>query len=421
MKAFFRIFFLIALLGEISISQQYKDKQFFAYDILNFYSTEGTNSRIDIYISVPLSNLEFKRSKNDKSTYISKLDISIDVFDDSGQKVFNNVSKEEIKIKTVKQEYLSSSSQLFTKNLFLIPGKYRFDISLFESSTKKKYEQSRSIYVEDFRREPMSISNVMIVSKLVQDGSKRTITPEPSRNIGGLDTFYLFCYIYNASNDNQITADISIQHQGKNEIFTTREIINTSGNFQNQLFVTIPAADFPYGKFVVIIKASGGSAGAIANSEFESQNPDLPFVISDINELIDQLQYVASDHEIKYMRKGKDEADKIKRFLDFWKKQDPSPNTRRNEAMNDYYKRVAIANKLFSTKYTNGWKTDMGMVYIIFGEPSNVSRHPYEMDSKPYEVWDYYNLNRSFVFVDNSGFGDYKLVTPIWETYRFNN
>jgi hypothetical protein len=61
----------------------------------------------------------------------------------------------------------------------------------------------------------------------------------------------------------------------------------------------------------------------------------------------------------------------------------------------------------------------MGMVYIIFGEPSNIERHPYEMDTKPYEIWAYYNINKQFVFVDNSGFGDYRLITPIWDTFVF--
>ncbi|MCX7877450.1 MAG: GWxTD domain-containing protein [Ignavibacteria bacterium] len=420
MKILSGFILLTVLLTDISLGQQTREKQFFNYDILNFYSDEGTNSRIDVYISVPLMNLEFKRSKSDKSSYISKLDINIDIFDDKGQKVFSNVSKEEVITKTVKQEYLSVSSQLFTKNIFLKPGKYKFDISLFELSTKKKYEESRSVDVEDFRANPLSISDVMIVSKMSLEGSKRTITPEPSRNTGGLDTFYLFCYVYNFSGDKQITVDISILNPESNEIFSKREMINSSGNLQNQIFVTVPANDFPYGKFTIDLKASGENITATSKSQFENYNPDLPFSTDNIDELIDQLQYAASDDEIKYIRKGKDEAEKLKRFLDFWKKQDPSPNTKKNEAMNDYYRRVIIANKLFSTKYTKGWRTDMGMVYIIFGEPSNVSRHPYEMDSKPYEIWDYYNLNRSFVFVDNSGFGDYKLVTPIWEIYRFN-
>jgi len=58
------------------------------------------------------------------------------------------------------------------------------------------------------------------------------------------------------------------------------------------------------------------------------------------------------------------------------------------------------------------------MIYIIFGAPNNVDRHPFEVDSKPYEIWAYYELNYSIVFVDETGFGDYRLQTPIWEIWQ---
>ncbi len=60
------------------------------------------------------------------------------------------------------------------------------------------------------------------------------------------------------------------------------------------------------------------------------------------------------------------------------------------------------------------------MVFIILGSPDNIDRHPFEYDSKPYEVWQYYDLNHSFVFVDETGFGDYRLTTPLYgDLFRY--
>jgi hypothetical protein len=59
----------------------------------------------------------------------------------------------------------------------------------------------------------------------------------------------------------------------------------------------------------------------------------------------------------------------------------------------------------------------MGMVYIIFGTPNNIERHPFDIDARPYEIWTYYENNREFIFVDISGFGDYRLQTPIWDVF----
>ena len=55
----------------------------------------------------------------------------------------------------------------------------------------------------------------------------------------------------------------------------------------------------------------------------------------------------------------------------------------------------------------------MGMVFIVLGMPDNIDRHPFDPDSKPYEIWQYYNLNRSFGFKDTTGFGDYRLMNPL--------
>jgi len=246
------------------------------------------------------------------------------------------------------------------------------------------------------------------------------ITPDPARNTGRVDTFYIFCFLYNNDEDELFTVDLMISGQDGKSVFTRQETVDAPKGSQKQIFLAVPTAGFAYGKYIIDLTASGQNNRYSIRSHFEHSNPDIPFEITDLNELIDQLQYVAQDNEIEYIKKGKDDTEKLRRFVEFWKIKDPSPDTRINEAMLDYYSRIMRADKLFSTNYTKGWRTDMGMVYVIFGEPSNIRRHPYEMDSKPYEIWDYYDLNRSFVFVDNSGFGDYRLVTPVWEIYRFD-
>ncbi|MEJ2493473.1 MAG: GWxTD domain-containing protein, partial [Ignavibacteriaceae bacterium] len=138
-----------------------------------------------------------------------------------------------------------------------------------------------------------------------------------------------------------------------------------------------------------------------------------------IDKAITELVYIASPEEIGKMEDGKNEKEKTKRFLEFWKTKDPSPGNEQNEVFEEYYRRVDYSNKNFS-QYMDGWRSDRGMVYIILGAPNNIDRHPFEYDSKPYEVWQYYELNRSFVFVDETGFGDYRLTTPLYgDLFRY--
>jgi len=414
---------LLALLVQPSVSQKETKKNPFNLDVLNFYSSEGTKSRVDVYVEVPFANLEFKRSKEDKSSYSSKFDLNIEVKDQNGLEIYSNISKEEIKTKETGSQYLSQNSQILSRNLFLPHGDYTVKVSIYEQNTKKTSEEERKITVEDYITPPLSISDVMIVSRLNEKGGKTMITPDVSRNVADIDTFYLFYYIYKNNDDEKVNVSCRITDKDNNEVFTSTETIDIFNgiDFQNQVFMSVTTANLGYGNYTVEITAASKNYNTSIKSSFENQSNDFPLPIKDIDLLIDQLQYIAKDDELSFMRDGKTDAEKQKRFIDFWKKKDPSPLTKRNEVMQEYYRRLMIADERFSTSYIKGWKTDMGMVYIIFGQPDNIDRHPYEMDTKPYEIWDYYNLNRQFVFVDNSGFGDYRLVTPIWDTrFRLN-
>ncbi|MCD4696882.1 MAG: GWxTD domain-containing protein [Bacteroidales bacterium] len=57
----------------------------------------------------------------------------------------------------------------------------------------------------------------------------------------------------------------------------------------------------------------------------------------------------------------------------FWLERSSKQPTRAKNMIKRYYSRVQDANKLF-TSYHEGWKTDRGLLYIIYGPPSEVYR-----------------------------------------------
>lgn len=69
--------------------------------------------------------------------------------------------------------------------------------------------------------------------------------------------------------------------------------------------------------------------------------------------------------------------------------------------MRSYFKRVELANRYF-TSYKEGWKTDRGMIYIIFGMPEEVLKF------SDREVWNYRNeqFNIRFTFSKSSSLFD---------------
>jgi GWxTD domain-containing protein len=163
-------------------------------------------------------------------------------------------------------------------------------------------------------------------------------------------------------------------------------------------------------KYSLVFEAVGNGRREEREIAFSVSIPGLPAQITDLGLAIRQVKYIASAEENRRLR-GASLFDREQLFREFWKRRDPTPDTPRNELMEEYYFRVQYADDHYAT-HRPGWETDRGRIYIIFGEPTDIERHPFESGSRPYEIWYYHNLNRRFVFVDYTGFGDYTLEGP---------
>lgn len=98
----------------------------------------------------------------------------------------------------------------------------------------------------------------------------------------------------------------------------------------------------------------------------------------------------------------------------FWAKRDPTPGTARNEAQEDYYGRIAEANRRFregGVADIPGWRTDRGRIFVKYGAPQETMRRPQAGSTLPYEVWKYTRGRLlKYVFLDQTQFGNYALI-----------
>jgi GWxTD domain-containing protein len=126
-----------------------------------------------------------------------------------------------------------------------------------------------------------------------------------------------------------------------------------------------------------------------------------------------QIEYIATGEELR-IYDSMNLAGKNGFMKDFWKKRDPDPKTELNEFQVQHYARWDYANKKFAGRsYQQGWATDMGRIYILYGPPKDVEDSGIQMDQIAHKIWRYYNIphygEAIFVFVDQQGHGDYRL------------
>ncbi len=99
---------------------------------------------------------------------------------------------------------------------------------------------------------------------------------------------------------------------------------------------------------------------------FENHFP----AVAEAYQMVPPLRYITSVDEYN----GFTTAIDIKHAVDyFWLNIAGNNEERARTLIRNYYNRVQDANKYF-TSYVEGWKTDRGMIYLIFGPPSIVYR-----------------------------------------------
>jgi GWxTD domain-containing protein len=133
------------------------------------------------------------------------------------------------------------------------------------------------------------------------------------------------------------------------------------------------------------------------------------------DELISEFtkaRYIALDQEIRTFEKISSVSGHREFLAKFWADVERRTAGLTDLTRNVYLQRILTANERYRIYTKEGWKTDRGRVYMLYAEPDEIERFPSVDNSKPYEIWHYNQMEGSvvFIFIDNSGFGNYLLV-----------
>lgn len=126
---------------------------------------------------------------------------------------------------------------------------------------------------------------------------------------------------------------------------------------------------------------------------------------------LQEIQFLLSKNETLVATKLSP-AEKGRFLENFWRRYDDDPTTPEVPLRQLFRVRVDEADARWGNSRTAGHKSDRGRVYVLYGEPDERETHPLDIHAKPYEIWNYNNLEGgvTFVFVDRSGLGDFMLV-----------
>ncbi len=298
--------------------------------------------------------------------------------------------------------YMVDSYEILAK-----PGEYniRFEIRSSKKSSKVEFP------LEILEDSTLNFSSLVLATNFYDDSLNSPFyrngvgfLPNPSSIFK--DTIFYFFEIYNIKADSQKLAIKYYIENAKNDsviIFSNPKIFTKD---KEELVISgkIPIdklSDGDYRLNVEVIDLNLNLKKVLKKS-FSIQKTS-SFVEDDIRYFID---YIADPRELDEFRKIKEKEAKNLWIDKFWKKKDPD-----GTFYPIFRQRVIEADLKFSNPFKKGRYTDMGRIYILFGQPDDIRREDIALGTKAYVIWIYYDGNKEFRFYDQMGIGEYKLIS----------
>ena len=414
----------------------------FEFDYAQF-SYDSTSNFVEFYYSLNQASLKLVDQDS-----VPKIEGLLKIFilnPKTGDTLVNNqwLLRHEIKDTTD----MVNQSLVGTLGFILPAGKLTCEITgmdIHDNEHSRKIVEN--IEVIPFAKTNISISDIQLASNIIQDSPntksifyKNTFEVLPIPNLvfsKSQPVLFFYTELYNLQSQNAKSSNLKLNeliYNSRGKIIKEKSK-NIARNTNSRVEVgTFVLSNYPTDTYTIALALidSAGSQGITTSKKFYLYNPDVQptdtFDVAttssissmfgamseeEIDDLYAKSKYIASSAEIdKFEKLGNLEGKRT--FMDqFWKMRDDNPSTPENEFFKEYLQRINYVDQKFGAMGRIGWKTDRGRVYLIYGEPSEVERYPNQLESKPYEIWRYNNIEGGvyFVFADLTGFSNYQLM-----------
>ncbi len=285
----------------------------------------------------------------------------------------------------------SQETYLLEKEYDATPGRYVINVSMTDDYTGKKITRTDESFIPDPEQPVSNITNIRISTKSSSDEASE-YQPATTYDITSeADSVKFLFQVTNNDPDNPIVIETqlirfrsdtssarrmnynnyspsSIYYRGID--YDKKEVINSSRRTltdAGSVLIEYVFSDLERGNYRFEVKSMPDTDREKYKArDFSVKSPNYPAIKKPI-ELARPLIYLMNEKEHDRLLEITDE-DSLKAAVDrFWLSNIKNTSLARS-TLSLFYERVEEANKLFSN-YKEGWKTDRGMIYILFGSP----------------------------------------------------
>ncbi len=318
-------------------------------------------------------------------------------------------SSESVRVLAFRETTRSDESVIFRHVLSLAPGTYEMRLTVRDESAPRGSAVEATVGIPRFGDKSLSSPVAFYEARIRQSrDSLPAVVATPRTTLTfGRDSILPF-YVEGYGPGQDLPVKVLVQGEGADVVLWSTDL---SLPRQGALFAgtfSVPISKLGVGVMTVgVVRADGRDT--LRAPIFVGFGEELP--VATFSEMIDYLRYFAVPSRLNALREAAPEA-RAALWAAFLRDTDPNPATPQNEGLRDYFARIAQANSRFREEGAVGWMTDRGRVFVALGAPDQVFE-PNIADVNQRgrsQVWEYRSERLQVVFIDQSGFGRWKMT-----------
>jgi len=375
----------------------------FGADVNAYLTMRGTALGFDF--ETPVSELQFIKVG---SGYGAAVRVTVVFRGPGDHQAGGDVWEDRFVVKTFAATREAGSRVRFHRDFSLGAGDYKIDVTLEDLNGGRTSKARGRVKVPAFGAGALGLGDL----QFGYCGADSSFSLLPSRKFeANLEAFCVKGAVYDRRSDDSLRS-YQLKYVVSGEVGDdlvkgdTTVTLGRGGEF----YLHPNVRDLFLGAYAISVEVKEGSRSWRTARTFEVETLNLPRG-QNYSTVVEILSYVATDQEYAELKKAQTDSTRAAEWEAFWLRRDPTPDTARNEAMLDFFRRVRYANNHFSGQTVSGWRTDQGHVYIRFGAPDQIEDRPATYYDPPFQIWSYFATNQRFVFADREGFGRYELVS----------
>lgn len=190
--------------------------QMFVADPVVFYNKNNSDSRLDLYISIPYHELQFLKDSESKEAgdiYAANVQYEIILKTRTDSTITSEVKELKINEK-YNSKIFKAGSKILVKNYELPTGKYILNITVTDINTQMKYSSQYNVEVENNSGKEIYASDMLLLRNYSKDSDgKASITPMIINDVGRIKNYFVFMEVYNSSTES-VTKELTYTFRG---------------------------------------------------------------------------------------------------------------------------------------------------------------------------------------------------------------